>query len=133
MKKIYINEEIKNINLGDSLIMYFNWTSSNLKKLEVTIDWCGQIEFVNIYDFNNIDTKIILEDILNFDLKVNFQEDSMGALQIYEFYFEKDEKSNYNVYFDLITNSNNFLKITCRNFYFEIIEKPKPINYENCI
>lgn len=126
MRNIYKNEEIEYINLDDSGIIYFNWYGSHQKNLELLIDWCGQLEFVNIYDFDNIKTKLIFQNISCFDLQANFKPYSMGTLDIYEWNYEIDENNKYNLYFKLVGNHNNFIKITCEVFYFEIIEKVKP-------
>lgn len=132
MKIINAKEEIKIINLNDSGIVKFVWTGKGHKDLELYINWCGQEEFADIFDFDNIDMKMICQNVIEFNLRADFKDLSMGPLEIWEFNYKiiesrkyniTKQKKYYNICFDLVTNSNNFLKIICDNFYFMIDEK----------
>lgn len=121
MKTVFKNDEVTDINLCDSGIRAIRWLGVNYENLELTIDWCGQEDLNNVFDFDNISTKMVFNNVSDFSLNGYYpDENTIGLLDIDYFEFTLNSSGKYYIYFDLIISSNSYLKFNCNNFYFEI-------------
>ncbi len=122
MKKyIYKNEEIDSIILDESFIQGFNWINDN-DGLEMDIDWNGQQDLVDIFDFMNVKTKLKFSLVYNIQFNFEFKgQCTMGALEITSFSYIK-KLSNYEIEFKFDFSPVGYIKFNCNDFYFEIIE-----------
>lgn len=116
---IYKNEEIDFINLNESGIVAMAWTGDNETDFETIIDWNGQENLKNKYDFLYIKTKIVFEFVTNFSIQIDSKE-FMGALEIYDFSYIKREDNTYNITFRFELSQKGFINLDCVGFSFVI-------------
>ncbi|WP_320969579.1 hypothetical protein [Bacteroides nordii] len=116
---IYKNEEIDFINLNESGIVAMAWTGDNETDFETIIDWNGQENLKNKYDFLYIKTKIVFEFVTNLIIQINSKE-FMGALEIYDFSYLKRENNTYNITFRFELSQKGSINLDCVGFSFII-------------
>lgn len=117
---IYKNEEIDFINLNESGIVAMAWTGDNETDFETIIDWNGQENLKDDYDFLNINTQMIFEFVT--DLKIHLDcSNQIGRLGIYDFSYLKNEDGTYNVNFQFKLGKKGIINFNCNSFSFVII------------
>lgn len=123
MKKlIYKNEEVNSIIIDESSILSISWINQDQLNLEMLIDWNGQYNLKDEFDFMNIKTRMIFNWIT--DLKINLDwKNSIGSPGITTFSFKEEPNKTFNINFELDFNATGYIKFNCNDFYFEIIEK----------
>lgn len=68
-KDIYKNEEVDSIIINESTIESISWLGLRGLDLKIIIDWNGQENLKDDYDFLNINTQMIFEFVT--DLKIH--------------------------------------------------------------
>ena len=126
MKKlIYKNEEIDKIVLEESGIKGIKWiedTNTNPVNIEIEIDWNGQQDLVESFDFMNIRTKLFFSLVHNAKFDFEFKNPyTIGKIEITNFSYIKKEHV-YTIEFKFDSSPVGFIKFNCVDFYFEIIE-----------
>lgn len=122
MKKlIYKNEEIDNIIIDESSIRSFSWINQDELDLEMQIDWNGQYNLKDEFDFMSVKTKLFFSWIT--DLKMNLDwKNTIGSPGVTTFSFKKNFNNTFKIYFELDFNAVGYISFNCNEFYFEIIE-----------
>lgn len=77
----YKIESLDKIILDESLITGFTW-ENKWKDLRIEIDWCGQEDLKEHFDFNAIKTHLLCEFVTEAEFNYKFKEGTMGALEI---------------------------------------------------
>lgn len=73
-KKTYINEEIDKIILDESGITGFSWIGEEELDFEINVDWNGQYDLVNHFDFMNIKTILRFEWVTEVKILIDFKD-----------------------------------------------------------
>jgi hypothetical protein len=117
----FINEQIEEIILDESFINGLLWTGENGINLEILIDWCGQENLKNKFNFENINTKLLFEYCYEIDFNFKHQNPyTLGNLEITKFKYTKIENNNYLIEFIFDFSPKGSLKFYCNNFIFII-------------
>lgn len=119
MNKCFKNEEIDRINLVESGIVSLTW-KNNEQDLEFIIDWCGQENLKNEFDFNSISTKLEFKFVTDLKLSIDYGS-KMGAIEISAFSFKKGQDV-YEIDFRFDFNPVGFMKFYCNSLDFIIQE-----------
>ncbi len=119
-KDIYKNEEVDSIIINESTIESISWLGLRGLDLKIIIDWNGQEDLKNDYDFLNINTQMIFEFVT--DLKIHLDcSNQIGRLGIYDFSYLKNEDGTYNVNFQFKFGKKGIINFNCNRFSFVII------------
>ena len=116
MKKFHANE-IDKINLDESGIISISWVNDE-KDLNLLIDWCGQEDLAETFDFNNIICNLYFDFVTNVEVNFRFDDGNMRALEISEFNYFIDEQGIYNIEIVFYFQPVGFIKFKCNNFEF---------------
>ncbi|MBS1665190.1 MAG: hypothetical protein JST68_29360 [Bacteroidetes bacterium] len=116
--RIFSAQEIADVILNESLITMINWTN-RLEDLMLGIDWCGQEDFKENIDFNNVKSSLHFEFVTDLVVDFKFRERTMGALEIASFKYEYKE-SIWLIEFEFKFIPVGFIKFKCNDFRFII-------------
>lgn len=115
----YINDRINELVIDESIILGFNWINE-AKDFELNIDWCGQEDLKQTFEFRNISTKFLFEFVTDLEFKIDYGSSNMGAMEITSFSFIKFDKI-WEVMFKFDFVPKGFLKFKCNKLEFIII------------
>ncbi len=116
----YKNDDLNKIIINESFIEKIEWLNKG-KDLSFSIDWCGQEDLADEIDFLNVKTNLIFKFSTEIEFNFKYEDDSMGAMEITEFNFVKNENGKYQIKFDFAYQPIGYIKFNCNDFYFEII------------
>lgn len=118
------NSELKDIIIDESFIEGILWEKEG-ENLSIKIDWCGQANLENTYDFNKITTFLLFEYVTNLHFDFNFGPSNMGNIEISSFMF-KEINNIFEVSFRFNFIPNGFINFYCNDLSFNIIENNNP-------
>ena len=118
-RTIYKNNEIRNIVIDESFIQGIIWKNDG-KDIQMIIDWNGQKNLEDKFDFLKIKTKIMFEFVTDFQIKIDFGE-YIGEMEITSFSF-KEKEDIREVFFSFNFIPKGFIKFKCNDLYFIIEE-----------
>lgn len=121
MKKIYVNEEVNKIILDESGIIGFSWTGEEETNFEIQIDWNGQSDLKEEFDFTKIKTKLVFIWVTNLKMNLDWRNYIQSPV-ITIFSFKKEPHNTFSINFELDFNALGYICFNCNDFYFEIIE-----------
>jgi hypothetical protein len=122
MKKyIYKNEEVNSIIIDESNIISILWVNNALDFV-IIIDWNGQYDLKDEFDFMNIETRLIFNWVTNLKIDLNWNNNQIGSPEISSFSFQKQLNGTYNINLDCNFDSIGYVNFNCNDFCFEIIE-----------
>jgi hypothetical protein len=116
--KTYINQEIEKIIINESLINGISW-SNEFKDVIIDLDWAGQDDLKEEFDFLKIKTSLYFEFVTEMESKLKFQPKTMGALEIGSFSFALKDKI-WLIEFRFDFYSIGYIKFNCNNLKFII-------------
>ena len=130
-KHIYRDDEIDKINLDESFIKSFRWLDDeegHPVNLEVEIDWNGQKDLVEDFDFMSIRTRMVFSLVVNAKFCFEFKKPyTIGGMEISAFeYNYNPDHLDYSIEFQFYFSPVGSVKFNCSEFYFEIIERMQP-------
>lgn len=120
-KNIYKNEEIDKIILDESGIIGFSWTGKEELDFEISIDWNGQYDLMNYFDFMNVKTILRFEWVTEVKIMIDYK-DQIKAPSIQSFSYKKNNNGKYNINIDCNFDSIGYINLNCNKFFFRIIE-----------
>lgn len=116
---IYNSSDIEKININESIIMGFSWIN-NKQDFKIIIDWNGQENLKNIWDFNKISTHLYFDFVTDVEFNFKFNENTMGAIEITSFKFNPSNQGLFAIEFLFDFYPVGFIKFVCNDFRFVI-------------
>lgn len=121
MIREYVNEEIQDIILDESLIVSLKWVNEGGADLEMEVDWCGQEDLAKEIDFLKIKTYLKFKVAHNLMVTLEHKDKyNIGNPEITEFSFSK-VNNKYKVRFDFSFSPQGFMEFYCSEIRFEVI------------
>lgn len=117
--RVFKDEQVREVNLNESGITCIRWINQE-NDLEIEVDWNGQTEFKEELDFNNIKTRLIFDYITDLDIQLKYT--SIGALEVTQFEFEKEENA-YWIHFRFNFHPVGHIRFKCNSISF-VVENP---------
>jgi len=115
-------DQLAKINFDESGIIGILWANDE-NDLNLLIDWCGQEDMANDFDFNNIATHLYFEFVTNVEFNFKFNEKNMKAIEISHFNYTIRPDSTYDIEFLFDFQPVGHMKFRCNDFKFVIDKK----------
>lgn len=119
--KRYKSSEIEKINLNEGGIIGILWINDELD-LRLRIDWCGQKDLQDNFDFENIKTSLTFSFATNIEFNFKFAPTQMKGMEITSFNYFLKEDGRYEIEITMDFQPIGFIKLFCNDFYFLIEE-----------
>lgn len=113
----YSNEELKKININESLVKGMSWRGAQFQDFVIAIDWCGQEDLQQEIDFLKNKASLYFEFATEFEFNFKFKPGTMGALEITSFIFELTDEI-WSIEFTFKFFPVGYIKFKCNNFKF---------------
>jgi hypothetical protein len=115
---VYKNERLSELVINESVILGFRW-ANDAKDVEMDIDWCGQENLKNEFDFLKIKTKLFFQFVTDLEISIDFGRYNMGTMEITTFSFTLNDNV-WDVMFTFNYIPKGFIKLKCNTLSFLI-------------
>jgi hypothetical protein len=117
--KEYTTSDIDKIVFDESGILSIEWINEEID-LKFLIDWCGQEDLEENFDFNKITTNLYFEFVTNVEFNFKFKEENLKAIEITCFNHLLLPDGTYEIEFIFEFQPVGYIRFRCNDFKFVI-------------